>query len=128
MLGKFAVVLGIVSVAAACSSQAQDTPEPVACTLIGCVNGLTLELRGNLPDTYTVTARAGTVVRTRECSTAQPCGQIVFEDFNPNTVTIEVTSAAGTVRREVTPEYRESRPNGPNCPPVCRQATVAVDV
>lgn len=100
--------------------------EPVMCTLIACSDGITVELQGNVPANYTVTARAGSEARSHECSQAQPCGPIMFENFTPDRVAIEITSAAGTVRREVTPEYRTVRPNGPNCPPECRQARVIV--
>jgi len=98
------------------------------CTLIACSDGITVELQGNVPQTYTVTARGDGETRSRECSPSQPCNPLMFENFTPERVVIEVTSAAGSVRREVTPEYRRVRPNGPNCPPECRQARIVVSL
>jgi len=123
MFGRFTAVLAMALVAASCSSRSEAQ---TVCTLIACSDGITVEVQGNVPDSYTVTARAGTETRSRECSRAQPCDATMFENFTPENVIIEVTSAAGTVRREVRPEYRKVRPNGPDCPPECRQARIVV--
>jgi hypothetical protein len=123
MFRKLATFFGLALLVTSCSSRSED---PVMCTLIACSDGITVELQGDVPSSYTVTARAGTQTRTRECSAAQPCAPILFENFTPETVTIEVTTAAGTVRREITPEYRTVRPNGPDCPPECRQARIVI--
>lgn len=125
MFRRFATVFALALATSSCSSRSE---EQVVCTLIACSDGITVEVQGNVPATYTVTARAGTETRSHQCSSTQPCQPIMFENFTPENVIIEVTSAAGTVRREVKPEYRQVRPNGPKCPPECRQARIVVTV
>ena len=40
-------------------------------------------------------------------------------------VRVTIRAADGTEEeRSFTPEYRDERPNGPDCPPVCRQAAI----
>lgn len=66
---------------------------------------------------------------TRDCDTPGACTQDVFFPG----VTAEravVTVSVGTRDRatDVAPAYSNFRPNGPSCPPECRNATVNVDV
>jgi hypothetical protein len=51
---------------------------------------------------------------------------VSFPDFTPASVTIRVLT--GTQTTEVTrqPMYEVTRPNGPECPPECRNARVIV--
>jgi hypothetical protein len=51
---------------------------------------------------------------------------VSFSDFTPASVTIRVST--GTQTTEVTrqPMYDVTRPNGPGCPPECRNARVTV--
>ena len=100
---------------------------PTACTLIGCT-GLTVEVTGapgQTAVTVTVTAPDGST-RSAACTSATGACPVSFPDFTPATVTIRVFS--GTQTTEVTrqPTYEVSRPNGPACPPECRNARVTV--
>jgi hypothetical protein len=101
-----------------------------ACTLIGCSDGVSVELAGALPASYTVTLRiAGEADRTVECTPDRQCGgRMFFEGVTPGQAEIEVQGTGVSVRRQVAPSYRTAQPNGRGCPPVCRQATVRVQL
>ena len=101
--------------------------EPTACTLIGCT-GLVVEVTGapaSTPVTVVVTAPDG-ATRSTTCTSATGTCPFSFPDFTPASVTIRVL--IGTQTTEVTrqPTYEVSRPNGPACPPECRNARVTV--
>lgn len=54
---------------------------------------------------------------------------VTFEGFTPNSVSLRFTSGAGSFSKSFTPEYQNSRPNGPNCgPDFCLSATVMVQL
>jgi hypothetical protein len=100
---------------------------PSACTLIGCT-GLVVEVTGapgQTPVTVVVTAPDG-ATRSSTCTSATGTCPVSFPDFTPASLTIRVST--GTQTTEVTrqPTYEVSRPNGPACPPECRNARVTV--
>lgn len=100
-----------------------DLPFFRACTDVGCMDVLAVELIGDVPDEFTLTAEAaGEEPQVRECSNQNPCGSTVFfEDFTPNQVTLILQSSAGSTEVTVEPSYSVVRPNGKHCPPKCRQ-------
>lgn len=98
-----------------------------ACTLIGCDSGLEIILENEPAGPYRIEAfvYSDGPRYVYECSSTTGCQDRVFlADFTPDRIFIEVIRAGGTERYEVLPEYRESRPNGPNCPPLCRTAII----
>ena len=101
---------------------------PEACTLIGCNDGLNVTVTSALQQDFSVTVKSGAqTLHTFTCRPGQPC--VAFLDNQtPANVTVQITTNAGTISRDYTPEYRVSRPNGPGCEPECRQATVTVNV
>jgi hypothetical protein len=102
-----------------------------ACTRIGCASGVAIEINGALPDSYTVTLFApGEAPRVIHCAPAQECmGRVFFEDVAASDVEIEIAGDAGwRERRTVSLSYTTSQPNGPGCPPICRQASARVDL
>jgi hypothetical protein len=121
----FVRVALVTATAAACG-----TREPVACTLIGCEDGWSVELAGTLPATYTVAARVdGAIVASVDCGPAQPCGSTVFlRGVTAPGAQLEITGPGVDLRWQVTPRYETLQPNGPGCPPICRQARVRVEV
>ena len=116
-----------------------------ACTLIGCAtDGVIIDLGRTdamLPGTYAITANDGIVDRI--CTVTMPganlsgCNRafpddgklrVFYLDFAPALLNVTVTredepwaSVSGA-----RPIYTETRPNGPECPPVCRHAEVVV--
>ena len=101
---------------------------PTACTLIGCT-GLTIEVTGapaQTPVTVVVTAPDGST-RSASCTSATggTC-PVSFPDFTPASLTIRVSTGTRTTEQTTQPAYDVSRPNGPACPPECRNARVSV--
>ena len=105
-----------------------------ACTLIGCQNGLTVRLSATPAAPFRVelrvTSSTSQPVYVYDCSNVERCAQgVFFPDFSGEQAFVSVVTDAGTRTTEITRiQYRVSRPNGPNCPPECRQATVTADV
>jgi hypothetical protein len=120
-------VLAITLVLVAAFGSGCDVVGPSACTLIGCT-GLVVEVTGapgQAPVTVVVTAPDGST-RSTTCTSATGTCPVSFPDFTPASVTIRVLT--GTQTTEVTrqPMYEVTRPNGPACPPECRNARVTV--
>ena len=65
---------------------------------------------------------------TVDCSDGgTDCGKRhTLVEYTPRTAWISVISGGDTTAVQVTPEYTVSTPNGPNCEPTCRQASVRV--
>ncbi len=126
MRSREGVLAMIVGLGAALGSGC-DIAGPTACTLIGCT-GLVVEVTGapsQTPVTVVVTAPDGSS-RSSTCTSTSGTCPASFPDFTPATITIRVS--AGTQTTEVTrqPTYEVTRPNGPECPPECRNARVIV--
>lgn len=101
---------------------------PRACTLIGCENGLAIEVNHSLPQSFTVNVRVGTqTIHAFRCDPGQRCQAFVREQ-TPDEVTVIIDAGGGQppVSRAYRPEYRINEPNGPDCPPACKQATVTL--
>ena len=100
---------------------------PSACTVIGCT-GLVVEVTGapgSTPVTVVVTAPDGST-RSTTCTSASGACPVSFPDFTPATVTIRVSTGNQTTEVTKQPTYEVTRPNGPACPPECRNARVTV--
>lgn len=116
---------------AACSGNTEEEidvqPSPVACTMIGCSNGVRVVVDGNVPERYSVQVRDGSrVLRSLECRAGTPCDFFV-ENEMPTDVTVRIVWGDDHDREwTVTPTYRDAQPNGPACPPTCRQGTVTI--
>jgi hypothetical protein len=105
-------------------------PPQQACTMIGCDNGWAVEVVGAaaLPANYTMRVIVdGAVVASVNCSPEQPCGDRVFlPGVTAEEAELEIVGANVPLRWTVRPSYDVVQPNGPNCPPTCRQARVQV--
>jgi hypothetical protein len=105
-------------------------PPQQACTRIGCEDGWMVELTdaATLPATYTVRVLVdGAVVASAQCTPAQPCGERMFlAGVTAAEAELEIIGGPVPLRWTVTPEYTMVQPNGPGCPPTCRQARVQV--
>lgn len=101
-----------------------------ACTLIGCFNGLSVEIQNAPPGPITVDASvpgsSGTV-HTATCPDTLGCtNTVLFREFTPSQVRLTITTTAGTRQQDVTPTYTTSQPNGSKCGPTCRSSTVRI--
>ena len=120
------VVAGALVFAGAC-----DLTGPDACTLIGCYSGLTVALQGRPTGAYRVEVQVpgSATAYVFECPDATRCaGVVLFNDFMPSAATVTVTTERGRVQQQVQPTYVTSRPNGADCEPLCRHATVQVPI
>ena len=97
------------------------------CTAAACLNGLRMTLANPPSGAFRIEAQAPgeTVPHAIDCMSAQSC-LLFFQDYMPAQVTIRVIAGSGTTTLDATPAYGAVRPNGPDCPPECRQATVTV--
>jgi hypothetical protein len=119
----FAGCLGITSSMAGCDGLFVD------CKTAGCVDNLIVHLYGALPPSYNVIARApGHEPKVFECNPARMCRDQAFFELVASRVELEVVAEGVSVRKEVRPEYRPFRPNGPRCPPVCQHAEVSITI
>ena len=126
--GVRGIVLVILALAAACSNSSSQPPQ--VCTQIGCESGLQVELGGAPAGPFRVEAQAagGGAARVFECPAGQRCEFAFFSDFTPEEATIRVIADGRTTARTVRPTYGRVQPNGPGCPPICRQGRVRVEV
>lgn len=101
------------------------------CTDIGCAGGLTVAFDRDPAIDLTVEAMSGPARVVVDCGPShRDCRSgVTFEGFTPNSVSLRFTSGAGSFSESFTPEYQNSRPNGPNCgPDFCLSATVMVQL
>ena len=99
-----------------------------ACTLIGCDSGLVVLLAQAPTGPYRIEvfSREDAPHYAFDCAVPGQCGDVRFVDYTPESVTIRVTTSAGTREQTAQPKYSVYRPNGPNCEPTCRSAAVTV--
>jgi hypothetical protein len=99
------------------------------CTLIGCNSGLIVALAQAPTSAYRIEvfSTPDGPHYVFDCPNPAQCvPEAMFDDYMPASVTIRVTTSAGTREQTAQPAYSVSRPNGPNCEPECRQARVTV--
>ena len=124
---KLMVALGFSFVLIACHQQPQKV-----CTLIGCESGLKLAFKEAVPErfSFTLTASDGETrqgecpSRTEDSSCLEK--EIFVSQFTPDQVNLSLTLGEQTLTQSFTPDYTLLRPNGPDCDPECRQATITV--
>jgi hypothetical protein len=103
---------------------------PLACTDVGCPNGLTVRFDRPPAGAYRIEVvpdHDPALARTLDCPAAEMCGPAAFVgDFFAESVTLRVTTAAGTTTRQVRPRFQPVYPNGRRCGAACSQAEVTV--
>ena len=121
----------LAAVAGALTLGGCDVLGPGACTLVGCSDGLAVALQSTPTSAYRVEVRVPGSPSSYvfDCPDPARCGTLVrFDEFTPSSAFVTITTDRGTVRHEVRPSYVVSRPNGEDCPPLCRQATVHLPI
>ncbi len=106
-----------------------DLVGPDGCTLVGCASGLTVVLAAPPAGAFRieVSVPGAAAAYVYDCPDPARCApQGFFGEFTPEAATVTVTTARGRVQQEVRPRYTTRRPNGDDCPPVCRQGAVTV--
>ena len=124
-LKLFALVVVLPAAGAGCASNSQEGP--VACTMVGCEPGLSVDVRGDRGGDVTVkVVAADGQSRTFECEAEAATCSAFFAEYMPENVSVTVTKAQGNTVRSFNVSYANVRPNGDDCPPVCRQGHVEV--
>ncbi len=120
---------------------ASPTPFDVrTCTAVGCGFTLRIELNGTVPPDFVLSVSDstgemasihclnGTTVYDAQSKTGNPaiCEQsgVSFLDFAPQQAIITLRWEGGDATQSFRPEYKTFRPNGSQCEPECRTATV----
>ena len=121
----------LVAVFASASVSACDNVFGKGCTLAPCPADFTVIVHGEEDVEYAVFASApGEELQSATCSirpTANSCS-VYLRDFDPDEVTVRVAWADQEATGQFTPRYETVHPNGPDCTPTCRVATVTMDV
>ncbi|MEZ0371645.1 MAG: hypothetical protein ACAI44_21315 [Candidatus Sericytochromatia bacterium] len=110
------------------------TPEK-SCSLIGCVDGLKITLKGQVAQSFKLTIKAqGQPDHNLSCPEGTsgnicfPDGSVFVNNYTPQSVEITYSAGEKTVTRSFNPSYTTSSPNGPECGPTCKQARVELEV
>jgi hypothetical protein len=103
------------------------------CTAAGCYTGLTVHLASKPTQPYRVEVSTDGgptpyTVYVYDCPNPQACTQDpTFPAFIPERLSVRITvGAASRLDESVRPNWATAQPNGPTCPPTCRQATITV--
>ena len=110
---------------------ASCSPITHSCTLIGCENGLAVQLGGAPAGPVRVEAwsELRLPVQVQECAADQPCTGVFFPGFAGQNVTVRVTTSAGVKTQEFTGvDYETLYPNGRRCGGACEQASLTVQL
>ena len=99
-----------------------------ACTLIGCINGITATLTGKIPATFTAAATGSDGTTAESFTCAGGCTYIAFPNFSPPEATITITWDGGSKTVTVRPTYDVSYPNGISCGPQCHTGAVTINL
>ncbi len=104
------------------------------CTLMDCSSGVLIAFEGNVPSNYMLDLefnKDGEAYNISEMcegdiwpSRNSSCREYFLLE-TPEMMTIIVQWNDQTLERVVQPEYKEFRPNGANCEPVCQVSSVA---
>jgi hypothetical protein len=104
------------------------------CTLIGCTDGITVHLTALPTGPYRVEILVGSgpggLSYAYDCAGGPTCQQVIFfPELVPDRIIVRVTTSLGSRDTEISnPVYSTLRPNGPDCPPLCRQASVTAQL
>jgi hypothetical protein len=116
---------------------------PIACTLVGCSGGLTVEVAGlpasadyqislSLPsgETHTLTCGSNAEANTFEqsCSQSGAYFRLATDVNPPQEITITVEANGEKVTQVFNPHYEKFQPNGVGCEPICYNATIQMNI
>lgn len=100
-----------------------------ACTLIGCDGSLAIAFDAPPTVAYQIEAISVTFgVRDFACADPAKCATASLSGYTPDEVIITITTASGSRRYNITPQYQDSYPNGQRCGAACRNATVTLSM
>jgi hypothetical protein len=95
------------------------------CDQAGCYQGLIVEVNGP-PAAYRIEARVAGAQAVFGANCVGGRCNAHFIDFMPREVTVAIVTESDTIYHDVRPRYEQFYPNGPDCEPMCRIATVTL--
>lgn len=114
------------------------------CTLVGCIGGIEVEVVGlpestpfeinlTLPSGETQTLKCGgeideSIPFEKTCSSKGAFFSLPSDSEPPEVITVTVTTSAGQWTETIFPEYAEFLPNGEDCPPICYNADIIINI
>jgi hypothetical protein len=102
---------------------------PRACTLVGCEPGLSVEVHGDRGGDINVRISAAVgQSKSFDCDAEAPSCTSFFADYTPENVSVTVTKKESNVIKSYQVTYHNERPNGDDCPPVCKQGHIDVNL
>ncbi|MCC6242749.1 MAG: hypothetical protein IT353_07895 [Gemmatimonadaceae bacterium] len=111
------------------SCNAEPGADGQICTLIGCADGLVVDVGTPPLGPWTIEATpAGQPARTFACAAGSQCSFVRFEGIMQTPITFKVTVGAQMRTEVLSPVTTTSRPNGPKCDPECRTQRVTLSV
>lgn len=118
-------VMTVVTATAASGCATGKSDQPTVCKLAGCEAGLSVEVRGDRGGDINVKiVSADGQMRMFDCDSDTPQCTATFDDYTPENVSVTVTKKESNVIRSYNLKYNNVRPNGDDCPPVCKQAHI----
>ncbi len=136
LIGGWLAAASLVTAFAGCNSLSH------ACTLVGCTDQLTVNIRRSVPSRYQVNLTIDGQSAQFTCDNGTPrgavgvtvalCGPNSFVIVGaPSTVHVILPCGVGPddagvndCGGDLKPTYIVAQPNGPDCEPTCKQATV----
>jgi hypothetical protein len=100
-------------------------PDGGACGLESCEPGLSIDVHGErTSDVNIKIVAADGQTKSFDCDAVSTTCQAFFADFTPENVSVTVTKKEGNAIHSYNLTYNNVRPNGSDCPPVCKQAHI----
>jgi hypothetical protein len=120
----------LAGVLAAISLSGCATAKPAGtCGLESCDPGLSITVRGARDSDITVKiSSADGQGKSFECDAVSATCEAFFADYTPENVSVTITKKEGNSVHSYNLTYNNVRPNGTDCPPVCKQAHIDVNM
>ena len=99
------------------------------CTDIGCYSGLEIQVNPapTVPFRIEAFAPGSSALYTQDCANAADCTPVFLPEFTTRDVSVRLIAGGDTTFVEdAQPQYTELRPNGPDCPPICRFGHITI--
>jgi len=144
----YTIILGICLSVISCSLPGVNmndsiTTKPKECTLRGCVDSLSINVDGNIPDEYSVYVVGSDGEKIGfQCHKGKdypepnslfmpvcdPSWGFWLRNFSPDVVTITIKWKDNTFTKTFEPKYVLEYPNGPDCPPGCKVGSIRFSI
>jgi hypothetical protein len=101
------------------------------CTQIGCSDGFSVRVSDQRPDSLSISLfinEDAEPFASRHCTMPDQTCALFAEGVTPERVTVQIDWEGGAFRETFTLQYEEFQPNGPDCPPTCRNAGVEIEL